>query len=75
MKRHLDTLISGLLFIVIGTAFLLDALDVWTIRIERLWPVALVAVGLAILLGGRKASPEPPSDDAGPAPQPTEEPD
>lgn len=74
MKRHLDALVSGVLFIAIGTAFLLDALDVWTIRLERLWPITLVAVGLAILLGGRKESPEPPADDTEPAPQPTDEP-
>jgi len=52
MRRHSGTLISGLLFITIGFVYLLEALDVWEVRIGRLWPILLVAVGGVILLGG-----------------------
>lgn len=43
----------GLFFIVAGIAFLLDRLDVWTLRARYVLPVLLIVLGVAILLGGR----------------------
>jgi hypothetical protein len=54
MREHPATFIFGLLFVVFGTAYLLDVLDVWSIRPVRLWPVVLIAVGLVVALSGRK---------------------
>ncbi len=44
----------GALLFLLGAAFLVDNLDIVDVDIEDyLWPVALVAVGLFILFGGR----------------------
>jgi len=43
----------GILFIVAGIAFLLDRLDVWTLRARYVLPLLLIVLGAAILLGGR----------------------
>jgi hypothetical protein len=45
--------VGGLFFIVAGIAFLLDRLDVWTLRGRYVLPVLLIVLGTAILLGGR----------------------
>lgn len=46
-------LVWGLFFIAAGIAFLLDRLDVWTLRARYVLPVLLIVLGTAILLGGR----------------------
>jgi hypothetical protein len=43
----------GIFFIVAGIAFLLDRLDVWTLRARYVLPLLLIVLGAAILLGGR----------------------
>ncbi len=43
----------GLFFIAAGIAFLLDRLDVWTLRARYVLPMLLIVLGAAILLGGR----------------------
>jgi Domain of unknown function (DUF5668) len=43
----------GLFFIAAGIAFLLDRLDIWTLRARYVLPVLLIVLGAAILLGGR----------------------
>lgn len=43
----------GQFFIAAGIAFLLDGLDVWTLRARYVLPVLLIVLGAAILLGGR----------------------
>lgn len=48
-----SALVFGIFFIVAGVAFLLDRLDVWNLRVRYLAPVLLIAIGIAILLGGR----------------------
>jgi hypothetical protein len=58
--------VIGLLFIAAGAVFLLEALDVFTIRPGVLWPVVVIGFGLGVALGGR-----PPRDDE---PQPDEPP-
>jgi hypothetical protein len=39
--------------LAIGVVFLLSNLNLWSWDIGQLWPIALVLVGLALLLGGR----------------------
>ncbi len=43
----------GVFFIVAGIAFLLDRLDVWTLRARYVLPLLLIVLGAAIVLGGR----------------------
>jgi hypothetical protein len=43
----------GVFFIVAGVAFLLERLDVWDLRPRVLAPAVLIALGFAVLFGGR----------------------
>lgn len=45
----------GLFFVAVGVAFLLDRLDVWTIRARYLPPIVLIALGVAVLVGARRS--------------------
>jgi hypothetical protein len=58
------SLAAGVAFIVIGLAFLLEALNVWDIKPEVLWPSTLIAIGGALLIGAptRRTPPSPPVD-------------
>ena len=60
--KHPGTMVAGLVFMIIGAAYLLEAFDVWNVHF-RIWPIFLIAVGVVILLGGRAARHEPPPDD------------
>ena len=55
-RLHTGALISGLLFTVLGTVFLLDRLEVIEVRVGYVWPTLLIVIGVAILLGGRRGS-------------------
>ena len=44
-------IIAGALFVVAGILFLLDELDVWTIRLSYVLPLVLIGLGLALLIG------------------------
>lgn len=54
-------LVWGIFFVVVGVGFLLDRLDVWNLRVRYLIPLLLIALGVAILLGGRGARSSGPS--------------
>jgi hypothetical protein len=43
------SLVVGVLFVLAGVLFLLDALEVWKLRIDYLIPLALILLGLAVL--------------------------
>ena len=43
------SLVVGVLFVLAGVLFLLDALDVWRLRIDSLVPLALIVLGLVVL--------------------------
>jgi hypothetical protein len=43
------SLVAGVLFVLAGVLFLLDALDLWKLRIDYLVPLGLVVVGLGVL--------------------------
>jgi cytochrome c oxidase subunit IV len=52
-RGNRTAVVWGVFFIVAGIAFLLDRLDVWTLRARYVLPVLLIVLGAAILLGGR----------------------
>jgi uncharacterized membrane protein HdeD (DUF308 family) len=43
------SLVAGVLFVLAGVVFLLDALEVWRLRVDYLVPLALIVVGLGVL--------------------------
>jgi uncharacterized membrane protein HdeD (DUF308 family) len=43
------SLVVGVLFVLAGIVFLLDALEVWELSIDYLVPLALIVLGLATL--------------------------
>jgi len=53
MRQHPGTFVAGLLFIAIGIAYMLQGFDVWEVRPGRLWPIALIVIGAAVLFAGR----------------------
>jgi hypothetical protein len=52
--RRVDrlSLAVGVLFVVAGVVFLLDALEVWKLRADYLVPLGLVVLGLIVLASG-----------------------
>ena len=59
--RRLDrlSLVAGVLFVLAGVVFLLDALGLWELRGDYLVPLGLIVLGLAVAasglpLGGRR---------------------
>ena len=43
------SLVVGVLFVLAGVLFLLDALDVWKLRIDYLVPLGLIVLGLGVM--------------------------
>ena len=43
------SLVVGVLFVAAGVVFLLDALDVWKLRVHYLVPLGLIVLGLVVL--------------------------
>ena len=43
------SLVVGVVFVLAGVLFLLDALEVWKLRIDYLVPLGLIVVGLGVL--------------------------
>ena len=56
MREHPATFAAGLIFMAIGIAYILEAFEVWEVRLGRFWPVVLIVVGAVIILGGRGSS-------------------
>ena len=44
-------IVAGVLFLVAGVVFLLNEIDVWTIRLNYVLPLVLLGLGLALLIG------------------------
>jgi hypothetical protein len=61
------SLVLGTLFALIGLAFLVVHIDPAELRLERVWPVPLIGLGLLIVLLAA-ASPRRDRDDDGPSP-------
>ena len=55
MKEHPGTFVAGIVFMLIGLAYLLHALDVWSVNVWRLWPVFVIALGVVVLIGGMRS--------------------
>lgn len=49
---HIGTVAAGVFFVITGVGFLLDALDLIHLRPAVVFPVAVIAIGLVIILGG-----------------------
>ena len=63
MTRHRRrALISGILFIILGVVFLLEALEVFELAPASLWPLLLVALGIAVLAGTGNDHDDPTAD-------------
>jgi Domain of unknown function (DUF5668) len=43
------SLVAGVLFVLAGVLFLLDALEVWELRIDYVVPLGLIVAGLGVL--------------------------
>lgn len=59
MRIHKGTLLAGVVYLGIGVAFILEALEVWTLRIGDLryvGPIALVVLGLAVVIGSMRGA-------------------
>jgi hypothetical protein len=48
MKLDRGAVVWGVVFILLGSAYLLDDLGVWSVQITYLWPVLLIAAGVAL---------------------------
>ena len=46
------SLVVGVLFVLAGVVFLLDAFEVWELRVDYLVPLGLIVVGLVVLASG-----------------------
>ncbi|MGH9189401.1 MAG: hypothetical protein ACRD0Q_05125 [Acidimicrobiales bacterium] len=56
MQRHdldLVSLTAGVTFAGLGAAFLLDLTSGLTLQLRWVWPLLLIAIGVAVLLGSR----------------------
>lgn len=51
---NVTSLVAGIVFIVLGVLFLLDRLGVLTLSGQYVWPIVLVAIGIAIIFGGER---------------------
>lgn len=54
MRLHMGTLLAGVIYLVVGVAFMLETAGLWTLQIADLTligPLALVVIGLAVALG------------------------
>ena len=54
MKEHPGTFVSGIVFMLVGLAYLLHALSNWDFPIWRLWPVFVIALGAVVLISGMR---------------------
>lgn len=54
-RVHLGAVVTGVIFVIAGIAWLLDVLDILDVRWSMLAPVGLVVVGAALVFGSRRA--------------------
>ena len=67
--KHPGTMVAGVVFMLIGAAYLLEAFNVWDVNF-KIWPIFLVAIGVVSPLGGRSDHEEPADEDPLPPVQP-----
>lgn len=51
------SLAAGVFFVLAGVAFLLERLDAFDLSLRVLAPALLIALGVAVLVGGRSGRP------------------
>lgn len=71
MRRHPGTFVAGLLFVIVGVVYLLEAFEVWVVDITRLWPMALIGIGLVMILGRGQSTQSTPTPETPPPPPET----
>jgi hypothetical protein len=52
---NITALIVGVMFVIVGSLFLLDEYDVLDLDAVFVLPVLVIGIGIAIILGGRDA--------------------
>lgn len=57
---NFTSLISGIVFIVLGAVFLLERLSVLHVSASFVIPVLLIGIGVGVVLGSRRSHPEVP---------------
>ncbi|MGZ5382909.1 MAG: LiaI-LiaF-like domain-containing protein [Acidimicrobiia bacterium] len=48
------SIVAGVFFILVGVAFLLQELGLWDLKAVYIFPVLLIALGVAVILGGTR---------------------
>jgi uncharacterized membrane protein len=48
------SVVAGAFFILVGVAFLLQELGLWDLKTVYVFPVLLIALGVAVILGGTR---------------------
>jgi hypothetical protein len=56
-RFSMSALVFGLVFIALGTLFLLDELDVFDLNPVYVIPILLIGLGIGIIAGNRRARP------------------
>ena len=46
--------VAGLVFVIVGVAFLLEDAGVWTVDLVYVWPLMLIGLGTSVLMGHAK---------------------
>lgn len=49
---HPGALAMGAFFVVVGAAFLVEAVGVWQLGPGQIWPLLLIGLGIAVLVSG-----------------------
>jgi len=53
VRPNRAALVFGIFFVIAGVVFLLERLGVWDFEFRYVVPLLLIALGVAVLLGGR----------------------
>jgi len=48
------SIVAGAFFILVGVAFLLQEVGLWDLKTVYVFPVLLIALGVAVILGGTR---------------------
>ncbi len=56
MTRHPGTFAAGVVFLLIGAIYFVEALGGWTVDAARIWPIVLIAVGVTVLFSDSRRS-------------------
>jgi hypothetical protein len=52
-RPNRTALVFGIFFVIAGVVFLLERLAIWDFEFRYVAPLLLIALGVAVLLGGR----------------------